>query len=85
VKSDVTVDDRHDALHELCLRLFDTWCEKRSVIPLAYLMHVWPVSGSGADARSRVLCALGDLQKWHADALSQEEHRMIGRLLAQSA
>jgi hypothetical protein len=34
-------------IHTICLRLFDSWCENRNVIPLAYLMHCWPLINSG--------------------------------------
>ena len=85
MKREATAGDLPDALHDLCLQLFDIWCEKRSVIPLAYLMHAWPTSNPDAQARGRLLCALRDLQMWHAEALSKEEHQMIGRLLTLSA
>ena len=32
-----------DELNELCLALFDGWCERRCVIPLANLLHGWPL------------------------------------------
>jgi hypothetical protein len=71
-------------LHALCLYLFDVWCERRNVIPLAYLMHNWPMVSAGAGARSRLIKAFRDLQKWHADASLPTEHQMISRVLAQS-
>jgi hypothetical protein len=32
-----------DELNELCLALFDGWCERRCVISLANLLHGWPL------------------------------------------
>lgn len=35
---------QHLALVEnICLTLFDRWCERRNVVALAYLLHRWPL------------------------------------------
>lgn len=84
MKADVVETGVECDLHALCLYLFDVWCERRNVIPLAYLMHSWPMVSATAETRTRLVKAFRDLQKWHADALLPAEHQMISRVLAQS-
>ncbi|CAG4887936.1 hypothetical protein LMG31841_00548 [Paraburkholderia saeva] len=84
MKADVIETGVERDLHALCLYLFDVWCERRNVIPLAYLMHNWPMVSATAETRTRLVKAFRDLQKWHADALFPAEHQMISRVLAQS-
>jgi hypothetical protein len=28
---------------DLCIALFDRWCERREITPLIYLLHAWPL------------------------------------------
>ncbi|MGP8431881.1 hypothetical protein ACT2FY_00630 [Paraburkholderia fungorum] len=36
--------DEVERINSICLSLFDMWCENRSLVPLCYLMHCWPLS-----------------------------------------
>ncbi|MPW18778.1 MULTISPECIES: hypothetical protein [Paraburkholderia] len=58
-----------EQVDSLCLRLFDTWCETRSVTPLAYLLHCWPMTDSTPAALRRVGESMRDLRRRHADQL----------------
>ncbi|WP_027802365.1 hypothetical protein [Paraburkholderia dilworthii] len=58
-----------EQVNAICLRLFDTWCETRSVTPLAYLMHCWPLVDSTPDALRRLREAMHDLRRYHADQM----------------
>jgi len=66
---------------EICLQLFDSWCEQRSVLPLAYLMHVWPVVGSTKGSSERLSSSLGELATYHPEALTSHELGLITRLI----
>lgn len=56
----------------LCMRLFDTWCDTRSVKPLAYLLKAWPLR-NGEPATIRGLSdVLHNLRNQHPNALTVE-------------
>ncbi|WP_207005673.1 hypothetical protein [Trinickia mobilis] len=74
-----------EEMEQLCLRLFDGWCERRSVIPLAYLMHAWPILTTSRLAGIRLQSALQDLQQFHSSSLTQDDHRIIEQVLAINA
>jgi hypothetical protein len=59
-------------VNALCLRLFDAWCETRSVTALAYLMHCWPLIDSTPAALRRLGETMCDLRRYHADQLDDE-------------
>lgn len=71
-----------EKIDQLCLALFDGWCERRSVIPLAYLMHAWPLLTSVAPARTRLSNVLQELQWFHPESLTPDEHQVIKQVLA---
>lgn len=50
-------------VNAICSRLFDLWCEKRSVIPLTYLLQGWPLMNSDPAALRRLGNALRDLRR----------------------
>jgi hypothetical protein len=58
-----------EQVNSVCLRLFDMWCESRSVIPLGYLMHCWPLRDSGPASVRRLADALRELSRAHPGAL----------------
>jgi hypothetical protein len=76
MKPDVLKD-----LNDLCTRLFDAFCERRSVIPLAYLMHSWPLLDLNPSSRRRLRDDLVDLQRWHFGELLEGEQVLIERAL----
>ncbi|MFP3567468.1 hypothetical protein [Paraburkholderia sp. SIMBA_030] len=61
-----------DHINSLCLHLFDTWCENRSVTPLGYLLHCWPLLGSEPRALRRLGDTLRELRKSHPEALDRD-------------
>lgn len=63
------------------LTLFDGWCEQRSVIPFAYLLHAWPILTADPTARARLLNTLQELQQFHPESLTQDEHQIIEEAL----
>src|SRR5690349_8098060 len=58
-----------EQVNSLCLQLFDTWCESRSVTALAYLMHCWPLIESTPAALRRLGETMCDLRRYHPDQL----------------
>ena len=74
-------DDR-DEVDELCLYFFDRWCERRSVVPLAYLMHAWPLASADPRDRSRLLAALQQLLDSHPESLSRSDLLILREMLA---
>lgn len=60
-----------------CSVLFERWCEERRVIPLAYLMHAWPLATRSPATFLRLSKSLRDLVVAHADALDVDDRRLI--------
>jgi hypothetical protein len=60
-----------EQVNSICLQLFDTWCETRSVTPLAYLMHCWPMIDSTPTAIRRLGETLHNLRRYHAGQLDE--------------
>jgi hypothetical protein len=73
--------DVADELNNLCLALFEAWCERKCIIPLAYLMHCWPLVDATPGSYSRLYASLQTLKQWHSDSLSSEDHELILHLL----
>ena len=67
-------------INSMCLRLFDSWCESRSVTPLGYLLHCWPLVDSGPKAIRRLGETLRELRKSHADALDRDTSQVLREL-----
>jgi hypothetical protein len=67
-------------IDRLCIRLFDSWCERRSLIPLAYLMHAWPILKAAPLAMTRLLHTLQELQQFHPDWLNEDDHEVIEQI-----
>ncbi|SDG43097.1 hypothetical protein [Paraburkholderia phenazinium] len=79
------LEERSDAAEEiedLCIALFDRWCERRCMVPLAYLMHTWPIAGASPQLIDRLTSTLRDLVIYHADTLDAEDRALIGRVIA---
>jgi hypothetical protein len=78
------LDERPDllaAIETRCLALFERWCENRHVLPLAYLMHVWPIPKPNSRLTQRLASALHDLRTSHADSLDSIDHQLIHEAL----
>ena len=68
-------------VEEICLTLFDRWCEQRNVLALAYLMHRWPLTGSDPSLVRRLMQSLRELGERHHESLRNEEVVLVGLLL----
>jgi hypothetical protein len=72
---------RLERIDGICCRLFDRWCERRAVLPLAYLMHSWPFVGKSLPEDSRLAESLGELIRGNEGAISVVEHGLIQELI----
>jgi hypothetical protein len=69
-------------LNELCFELFESFCERRSVVALAYLMHGWPLTVQNAATGRRLLETLVELGRWHLSELVDSEKTLIDQIIA---
>lgn len=79
--------EREQALEHIngiCLRLFDSWCESRSVTPLVYLMHCWPLLDSDSASIKRLVETLSELKKFHPETLDQGLAPALAELVDQA-
>jgi hypothetical protein len=74
--SDVTVE-----MNNLCLQLFDRWCETRSVIPFAYLMKAWPIAVPDPPSMMHLSDVLRNLTAAHSDCLETDERQIAEKLI----
>lgn len=78
-------DVRPDVVAQMeacCFLLFERWCEERRVIPLAYLMHAWPLATPSPVYVRRLSRALHDLILLHAESLGIDDCRLIEDAIA---
>ncbi|CAN0626540.1 conserved protein of unknown function [Burkholderia multivorans] len=69
--------DHAAEIDDLCGRLFDRWCKRRSVIPLAHLMRGWPLAMRSGGTLRQLSGALQNLVDWHAESLDGIDLRLI--------
>jgi len=62
---------------DLCIALFDHWCERRELIPLAYLLHAWPFLPSTPYPVEALLAALRNLLALHDETIDELGRRLI--------
>jgi hypothetical protein len=67
---------------ELCIALFDRWCERRELTPLLYLLHAWPFLPTTPQPVKTVSAALGDLPRFHGETLDNRDRELIASVLA---
>ncbi|POR51611.1 hypothetical protein B0G62_106145 [Paraburkholderia eburnea] len=65
-----------------CVTLFERWCEGRLVIPLAYLMSVWPLATPSPLYMRRLSRSLDDLVRAHGEMLGDDDCRLIEDAIA---
>jgi hypothetical protein len=70
-----------ERIERACMSLFDTWCETRSVAPLTYLLHCWPLADGGARAIRRMRDTLRELQSSHPDSLDASAASTLATLI----
>lgn len=66
-----------EQINSICIRLFDTWCEARSLTPLAYLMHCWPMIDSTPNVIRRLGETMRDLRRYHVDQLDEYDFKSL--------
>lgn len=62
---------------DLCNALFDHWCERRELIPLVYLLHVWPFLPTTPHPVGALSAALHDLLVFHDEAIDDRGRQLI--------
>jgi hypothetical protein len=67
---------------DLCIALFDRWCERREITPLIYLLHAWPLFPSNPYPVKRLGAALHDLSTFHAETLDEGDRELIDNIHA---
>ncbi|MBB5443787.1 MULTISPECIES: hypothetical protein [unclassified Paraburkholderia] len=67
---------------DLCIALFDRWCERREIAPLVYLLHAWPFLPSAPQPVRVVSRTLHDLSRFHSEALGGKERELIASVKA---
>jgi len=67
---------------DLCIALFDRWCERREITPLIYLLHAWPLFPSNAHPVKRLGAALRDLSTFHTETLDDMDRELIDNVHA---
>ena len=68
-------------VEQICLTLFDRWCEQRNVLALTYLMYRWPLAGDDPSLVRRLVHSLRELREHHHESLRNEETALLGLLL----
>lgn len=74
--------DAAPQIEACCVTLFERWCEGRLVIPLAYLMSVWPLANPSRLYMRRLSLSLDDLVRAHGDMLGDDDCRLIKDAIA---
>lgn len=67
---------------DLCIALFDYWCERRELTPLIYLLHAWPFLPSTPRAVETLSAALRDLRIFHEETLDDLGRQLIDDIQA---
>jgi hypothetical protein len=67
---------------EICIALFDRWCERHELTPLLYLLHAWPFFPATPQPVKTVSAALSDLSRFHREALDNRDRELIAGVLA---
>ncbi|WP_322067161.1 hypothetical protein [Burkholderia ubonensis] len=69
-------------INSLGIALFDRWCECRNVIPLAYLMHAWPLVAPSLPTIDRLSQTLRELLTNHAHSLAPDDREIIDHMIS---
>lgn len=65
----------------LCVALFELWCEEKKRVPLAYLLHCWPLTGHDPVSVKRLADAMSDLHQFQPGLLSSAASVMVRELI----
>lgn len=78
--SNSSTDDDYrlrNQVDDLCIALFDRWCERREITPLIYLLHAWPLFPSKPHPVRRLGATLRDLSTFHTETLDDMDRELI--------
>ncbi|TDN63544.1 hypothetical protein B0G77_7215 [Paraburkholderia sp. BL10I2N1] len=67
-------------INTMCSRLFDLWCERRSIMPLTFLLRGWPLVSSDPEPLRRLGNAIRDLRRQHLHELSADAFQQLCEL-----
>lgn len=67
-------------INAMCLRLFDLWCEARSVVPLRHLLRGWPLMNSDPESLRRLGTVLRELRREHLHESSDASFKQVCEL-----
>jgi len=74
----VQLEEHVDAV---CTQLFELFCERRRIVPMAYLMHGWPLPQHTVSWVARLVDVLDELMQGHCAQLEGDERTLISVLL----
>lgn len=74
--------DVAERIEACCTTLFERWCAGRLVIPLAYLMSVWPLPTPLPVHLRRLARSLDHLVRVHGEMLGDDDYRLIEDAIA---
>ncbi|WP_233858920.1 hypothetical protein [Paraburkholderia sp. HD33-4] len=72
---------RLQEVDRICQRLFETWCEARSLTPLTYLLFCWPLRDSHPVAIRHLQQTLKELRRAHAEGFDAGTFRALDLLV----
>jgi len=65
---------------DLCIVLFDRWCERRELTPLVYLLYAWPFFALTRHSVETLAAVLRELLIFHEDALDDLDRELIANI-----
>lgn len=68
-------------VEQLCGALFERWCERRSVIPLTFLMRNWPIVSPSTPHFHSLSLTLEQLANCEEDAIDSDDRKLIFKIL----
>jgi hypothetical protein len=68
-------------VEQLCGALFERWCERRSVIPLTFLMRNWPIVSPSTPNFHSLSLSLVELANCEEDTLDIDDRKMILKIV----
>lgn len=67
--------------HKSLAALVDSWCERRCMLALKFILQGYPLSSGLTDDWANLLKALEDVRAFARDELTEEEAKTLGELV----
>jgi hypothetical protein len=67
--------------HKSLTALVDSWCERRCLSALKFILQGYPLSSGLTDDWANLLKALEDVRAFARDELTQEDAKILGDLI----